>query len=117
MVQPEVKALGKKYNTTGPRAKASASMNLKGLPPSAASMLKSGAFSPVLRAAFAAHAHRASAKAETIDAGDGFIGELRAQRCHECATGAKSLLAASPCRTGSPVTTRSAGRAGPTARH
>ena len=45
-VQPTEKAAGKKYSTTGPFFSASAIENLNTLPPSEASVLKSGAFSP-----------------------------------------------------------------------
>ena len=52
-VQPWVKALGKKYSTTGPCRSAAARSKSKALPATAAVVLKPGATSPTLRAACA----------------------------------------------------------------
>src|SRR5437763_3422531 len=56
-VQPGVKAAGKKYRTTGPFFRASASEKVNSLPPSAAWVVKSGAFAPTDKAAYAAPAN------------------------------------------------------------
>ena len=60
MVQPCVKALGKKYSTTGPFFRASARSKSNGLPASAAVVLNSGAASPGLSAACAPIGSRAA---------------------------------------------------------
>src|SRR4051812_45015451 len=62
-VQPLVNDLGKKYSTTGPFLSASASTSGICLPPTAASVVNSGALSPGLSAAWAELPRQASAAA------------------------------------------------------
>src|SRR6266404_4422700 len=52
-VQPLVNAFGKKYSTTGPFFRASASANVNSLPPMAARAVNSGARAPMVSAACA----------------------------------------------------------------
>ena len=60
MVQPRVKALGKKYSTTGPFFSAAVRSKSNALPATAAWVLKAGAASPGFRAACAAGASSAA---------------------------------------------------------
>ena len=60
MVQPRVKALGKKYSTTGPFFSAAVRSKSNALPATAAWVLKAGAASPGFSAACAAGASSAA---------------------------------------------------------